>query len=493
MKDEMPITRRGALKAGAALAAGAAAGGRLSDVAAAENPLRFESQPAVDSNHRILLKGGAIISMDSKVGDLVQGDVLIEGKKIAAIAPALNAADAQVIDAHDTIIVPGFVDCHRHSWEAPLRRINPNSPTLADYSNATHLSFAKAYRPHDHYAANYLTAIGCIDAGITCVIDNSHNSRSADHSDAAVEALIDSGVRAVHASGPPTAGDWAHQWPQDLERLQKKYFSSTDQLVTLRMFSGVSRDNWALARKLGLRITTEFQGPQAAAQLDPLAQDKLVGPDNTFNHCGALPERTWQIFVEAGANINVCPRSDAQYALGEGICALQTAWNHGIKPGFSVDNETSYSTDMFMEMRVALYLQRALAHNKMLLGDPNPPKPLMVRDVLYCATMGGAVCAGLDDKVGSLAPGKEADLLMIRADDINLYPSNNAVGTVVQAAERSNIDTVIIGGRVRKYRGEVVGLDMKRLKAMVEESRNHLFTAIGYRPDVFAELLPKLG
>jgi 5-methylthioadenosine/S-adenosylhomocysteine deaminase len=493
MKQDMPITRRRALKVGAAVAAGAAAGGRLSDSAAAENPLRFERQPAVDSNRRILLKGGTIISMDPKVGDLVQGDVLIEGRKIAAIAPALNAADAQVIDARDAIIMPGFVDCHRHSWEAPLRRINPNSPTLADYSNATHLSFAKVYRPQDHYAANYLTAIGCIDAGITCVIDNSHNSRSADHSDAAVEALIDSGVRAVHASGPPTAGNWAHQWPQDLERLQKKYFSSTDQLVTLRMFSGVSRDNWALARKLGLRITTEFQGAQAAAQLDPLAQDKLVGPDNTFNHCGALPERTWQIFLESGANINVCPRSDAQYALGEGICALQTAWNHGFKPGFSVDNETSYSTDMFMEMRVALYLQRAVAQNRKFSGDQNPPKPLMVRDVLYCATQGGAHCAGLDDKIGSLAPGKEADLIMIRADDINLYPSNNAVGTVVQAAERSNIDTVIIGGRVRKYHGEVVGLDMKRMKAMVEESRNHLFAAVGYRPDVFAELMPKLG
>jgi len=491
MKDDMPVTRRGALKAGATLAAGVAAG--LSDAGAAENLRRFERQAAVDSRDRILLKGGTIISMDAKVGDLVQGDVLIEGKKIAAVAPTLNAADAQVIDAHDTIIVPGFVDCHRHSWEAPLRRINPNSPTIADYSNATHLSFAKAYRPQDHYSSHYLTAVGCIDAGITCVIDNSHNSRSADHSDAAVEALIDSGVRAVHASGPPTAGDWAHQWPQDLERLQKKYFSSTDQLVTLRMFSGVNRDNWAFARKLGLRITTEFQGAQAAALLDPLAQDKLVGPDNTFNHCGALPEKTWKIFVDTGANINVCPRSDAQYGLGEGLCALQSAWDHGIKPGFSVDNETSYSTDMFMEMRVAFYLQRAVAQNRRFSGDQNPPKPLMVRDLLYCATMGGAHCAGLDDKIGSLAPGKEADLLLIRADDINLYPSNNAVGTVVQAAERSNIDTVIIGGRVRKYRGQVVGLDMVRLKAMVEESRSHLFSAVGYRPDVFAELLPKLG
>ena len=493
MKIDKCFSRRSALKVGATLAVSAATGNGRPSVAVADEPRIFERQPAVDKHSRILLKGGTIVSMDPRLGDLAKGDLLIEGTKIAAVSPEIDSAGAQVIDALDTIIVPGFVDCHRHSWEAQLRRINPNSPTLADYMNATHLSFAKAYRPQDHYVGNYLTAMGCIDAGITCVIDNSHNSRSAAHSDAAIEALFDSGIRAVHASGPPGAGEWDHQWPADLERLQNKYFSSTDQLVTLRMFSGLSRENWAVARKLGLRITTEFQGPQMAAMLDPLAADKLVGPDNTFNHCGALPEKTWQILVDTGANLNVCPRSDAQYALGEGICALQHAWDHGIKPGLSVDNETSYSADMFMEMRVALYLQRAMAQNRKFSGDQNPPKPLTVRDVLYCATTGGAHCAGLDDKIGSLTPGKEADVLMIRTDDINLYPSNNAVGTTVQAAERSNVDTVIIGGRVRKYRGQVVGLDMMSLKAMVEESRTHLFAVVGYRPDVFAELLPKLS
>jgi 5-methylthioadenosine/S-adenosylhomocysteine deaminase len=493
MKDDTRISRRDALLAGAAIAA---AGG-LDNVAEAQEKAqeasRLRAEPPVDAGQRLLLKAGTIVSMDANIGDLAKGDVLIEGSKIAAVAPEINAGNATVIDAADTIIVPGLVDCHRHSWEAQLRRINPNSPTLADYMNATHLSFAKAYRPRDHYVGNYLTAIGCIDAGITCVIDNSHNSRSAAHSDAAIEALFDGGIRAVHASGPPGAGDWDHQWPADLERLQKKYFSSADQLVTLRMFSGPIRENWEVARKLGLRITTEFQGPAQAALLDPLAQDKLVGPDNTFNHCGALPERTWQIFLDSGANINVCPRSDAQYALGEGVCALQHAWDHGIKPGFSVDNETSYSGDMFMEMRVALYLQRAVAQNRRFSGDQNPPKPLMVRDVLYCATMGGARCAGLDDKIGSLTPGKQADLIVIRTDAVNLYPSNNALGTVVQAADRGNVDTVIIGGRVRKRAGQVVGLDMTRLKGMIDESRQHLFTTVGYHPDVFAELLPKLS
>jgi 5-methylthioadenosine/S-adenosylhomocysteine deaminase len=288
------ISRRAALKAGATLAAGVAGGAGFGGPAAADVQ-RFDGQPAVNGSARTLIKGGTIVSMDTKVGDLAKGDVLIEGTKISAIAPNIDAAGAQVIDAGNCIVVPGLVDCHRHSWEGQLRRINPNSPTLADYMNATHLSFAKAYRPQDHYVGNYLTALGCIDAGVTCVIDNSHNSRSAAHSDAAIEALFDSGIRAVHASGPPSAGEWDHQWPQDLTRLQKKYFSSADQLVTLRMFSGPDRANWEFARKLGLRITTEFQGPKMAELLDPLAAAKLVGPDNTFNHCGALPERTWKI------------------------------------------------------------------------------------------------------------------------------------------------------------------------------------------------------
>ena len=210
-RNSARISRRAALKAGATFAAGVAGGTSHADAAA--DVRRFVNPPAVNPMGPKLIKGGTIVSMDAKVGDLLKGDILIEGTKISAIGPNVDAADAQVIDAGDCIVVPGFVDCHRHSWEAQLRRINPNSPTLADYMNATHLSFAKAYRPQDHYVGNYLTAMGCIDAGVTCVIDNSHNSRSAAHSDAAIEALFDSGIRAVHASGPPGAGEWDHQWP----------------------------------------------------------------------------------------------------------------------------------------------------------------------------------------------------------------------------------------------------------------------------------------
>jgi 5-methylthioadenosine/S-adenosylhomocysteine deaminase len=490
--DGMAFSRREALLAGTALAVAAGAGTPARTAIAAEAGERFGPQAPLNPRQRLLLKGGTIISMDPRIGDLALGDVLIEGAKISAVAPRLDAPGAQVIGAANMIIIPGLIDCHRHSWEGQLRRINPNAPTLADYSNATHLSFATHYRPQDMYVGGMITALGCIDAGITCVIDNSHNARSAAHSDAAVEALVDSGIRAVHASGPPQAGNWDHQWPQDLVRLQKKFFASDDALVTLRMFSAPDRDNWEFARRLALRITTEFQGPQQATLLDPLWQEKLIGPDNTFNHCGALPERTWQILRESGANIDVCPRSDAQYALGEGVSAYQHALDHGMKPGFSVDNETSYSSDMFAEMRTAFFMQRAMLQSRRFAGEQNVPNPVGVRDVLQCATVNGAVCAGLPGKIGTISPGAEADIVMIRSDDINLYPLNNALGTVVQAADRSNVDTVIIGGRIRKRGGRIIGLDMEKLKRSVDESRGHLFAAVNYREDLFADRLPKL-
>jgi cytosine/adenosine deaminase-related metal-dependent hydrolase len=441
----------------------------------------------VASNQRILLKGGTIVSMDAKVGDLVTGDVLIEGTKIAAVGPSGQVkapAQAQLIDASNTVVIPGFVDAHRHSWEGQLRRIIPDG-AIGDYMATTHNGFARYYRPHDIYVGNLITALGCIDAGITCIIDNSHNSRSAAHSDAAVQALIDSGIRGVHASGAPQTGEWDRQWPKDLERLQKTFFTSTDQLVTLRMFSGMDRENWALARRLGIRITTESNA--AGRDFEEFWNEKLLRSDNTFNHCQGWPDQVWRRVKDAGCTVNVCPRSDAQYALGEGVSAFQSALDHGMRPGFSIDNEVSYGTDMFTEMRVAFNVQRAMATYRRAHGEAAAPALVGVRQVLECATLGGAACAGLLDKCGSLTPGKEADIVMIRTDDINLYPSNHAIGTVVAAADVRNIDTVIIGGRIRKLRGRMTGVNMDKFRQMADESRAYLFMKAGYKLDVFAK------
>src|SRR5438093_12534671 len=233
-------------------------------------------------NHYLLLRGGTVVSMDPKVGDFVKGDVLIEGKKIVSLAAELKAPpQAEVIDARNTIVIPGFVDAHRHSWEGQLRRIIPNGSITA-YTATTHQGFARYYRPHDMYVGNLITALGCIDAGITTIIDNSHNSRSSAHSDAAIQALFDSGIRAVHASGAPQSGDWDKQWPQDLARLQKRFFSSDDQLVTLRMFSSLNRENWALAGRLGLLMTTESTG--SSPMIEVFCQEKLFPSDLTYHY-----------------------------------------------------------------------------------------------------------------------------------------------------------------------------------------------------------------
>src|SRR5262249_10364796 len=204
------------------------------------------------------------------------------------------------------------------------------------------------------------------------------------------------------------------------------------------------------------------------------------------NDCNGWPCNVWQWVRESGGTVNVCPRSDPQYGLGEGIPAFQKALDHGIHPAFSIDNETSYGTDMFTEMRVAFNIQRAMATYRRSTGDSSAPAVVSVRDVLECATVNGAANAGLLDKCGSLTPGKEADIVMIRTDDINLYPSNNAIGSVVAAADVRNIDTVIIGGKIRKLRGKMVGVNMEKFRQMADESRNYLFEKAGYKLDIFA-------
>lgn len=453
------------------------------------SPARSISSPARHSGQqRLLIKGGTILSMDPKVGEIAQGDILVDGSRIVRIAERIDAPDARVIDARGRIVMPGFVDTHRHAWEGQLRRINPNSSDLTNYIEGTHASFAIQYRPQDMYVGNLLTSLGALDAGITTLIDNSHNSRSLNHARSALDGLADAGIRAVHAPGAPLAGAWDNaNWYADLATLQKERFAAPDGLLTMAMMASVDREQWAVGRKLGIPLVTEFFGKEMSALLPALHRDGLLGPDNIFNHCTDLSEEAWNILKAAGVQVDVCPRSDTQWALASGMFGYQAAIDHGIRPGFSVDNESAYSGDMFAEMRTALYMQRSAAQARKFGGDTSAPKPVGMRELLEAATIDGAVVAHLGHKTGSLVEGKEADIVLINTNDINLYPSNNALGTVVGAAERSNVETVIVGGRIRKQDGKLLDLDMARLRAATEESRDYLFKAVGFKADTFAE------
>jgi 5-methylthioadenosine/S-adenosylhomocysteine deaminase len=484
-------SRRDLLKRGTVIAASEGAAQLFADPATAQGQpggtavLEQLKQANSDPRRRVLLKGATVISMDAAVGDFVRADLLIEGKNISAIAPDLSAAtrggNAVSVDAEGTILIPGMVDCHRHAWEGQIRGVIPNSSTIGDYMGATHRGFAPYYRPEDMYVGNLITALGCIDAGITCFIDNSHNSRSPAHSDAAVQALIDSGVRAVHASGAPTFGEWDRQWPQDVARLQRQFFSSGDQLVTLRLFSrGLVKDDWDTARRLGLWLSLDGAGaPNSFAMLQEFQRAGLLDERHTFNHGNGLPDESWRLVRDAGITVNACPRSDAQWSLGPASMGLQDALDHGVRPGLSVDNDTAYSTDLFTEMRVGFHLQRWIAHVATARHEPNPPALLTVRDMLEFATVRGAQNAALQDKIGTLTPGKEADIVVIRADDINVMPLMNAVSTVVSYAHPGNIEAVFIAGGVQKWRGALVNHDLANVRQKVHQSRDYLFAQRG--------------
>jgi 5-methylthioadenosine/S-adenosylhomocysteine deaminase len=199
-----------------------------------------------------------------------------------------------------------------------------------------------------------------------------------------------------------------------------------------------------------------------------------------------LPDASWELIRGAGISVNACPRSDSQWALGSASMGLQEALNHGIRPGLSVDNETAYSTDLFTEMRVAFHLQRWTVHSARSRQEPNPPALLTVRDMLEFATVRGAQNAALERKIGTLTPGKEADIVAIRADDINTMPLTNAVSTVVSHAHAGNVDTVLIAGEIRKWRCRLVGHDLAKVRGRVQQSRDDLFARRGEKLDILA-------
>jgi 5-methylthioadenosine/S-adenosylhomocysteine deaminase len=445
----------------------------------------------------ILLRGATVITLDPQIGDLAQGDVLIRGDRIAAVdtdlSDAASAIDALVVDLDGTIVMPGFVDGHRHCWQGQLRRLICDAG-IDEYIAVTHGGTALYYRPEDMYVGDLVTLLGAIDCGITCVVDFSHNSRSSAHSDAVFEAYRDSGIRAVHVSAPPNAGSWEEQFPCDLPRLLNSY--CRESLATLRMGIDLRRvatvpELMRFAREQGLAITWDgVMGPPSSDEVEAAGRRGDLGPDVTLVHCTDLADAAWRQLADSGVHVTLAPTSDEQLGLADGVPPVQTALDFGIRPGLSIDVEISLSSDMFTQMRTVLLTQRMQSTGRRYRGEPAPPM-IGHRDVLEFATLRGAAGAGLSDSIGSLSPGKQADVVVIRAEDINNLPFNNAIGTIVQGTDARNVDTVFIGGRVRKWSGQLVGQDIARVRALAYESRDYLAKKAGFVVDPVRPLPPQ--
>jgi 5-methylthioadenosine/S-adenosylhomocysteine deaminase len=433
---------------------------------------------------RTLISGGTVLSLDPKLGDFDTGDVLIEGDRIIGVGPGLSNGEVEVIDASGMIVMPGFVDSHRHIWEGLLRNIGTDVPLegRTSYISFVLHKLAPAFRPEDAYVGNLVSALGAIDAGITTLLDWSHIQGSPAHTDAVIQALDDSGLRAVFAYGFPWWGKWEERQPSWFVRAATEYFSSKDQKLTLALAAPgpeftdfeVTRDHWKLARETDARITTHV-GVGSYGQdgkVQEFGEAGLLGPDTTYIHCTTLNDTEIQMIVDTGGTVSLA--SPVEMMMGHGMPPIQKFLDRGLRPSLSVDVETNVPADMFNQMRSVLGLQRAMA-------SAQGKTPVSTREVLAYATVEGARANGLDGKVGTLTPGKQADVILLRTDRMNVTPLNDPATAVVAGMDTGNVDTVLIAGRVMKRHGTLLHVDWSAVMRKAAESRDHVIARSGFK------------
>lgn len=439
---------------------------------------------------RHLIRGARVLTMDPQLGDITRGDVLIEGEEIVEVRATITGVDARIIDGTDRILLPGFVDTHRHTWQSLIRHISTDW-TLPQYFSGVRGVLGRLYAPEDMYAANLIGALEALDAGITTLVDWSHNNNTPDHADAAIAGLTDAGLRAVFAYGNANdewlpVNDVPHS--HDVERIQAEHFSSEDQLVTLAMAlrgpqfttPEVNDHDFDLARRVGVPITVHVGDALwgLGGPVRQLSTGGRLGPDITYVHCNTIGDDEFDLIAESGSAISVAP--ELEMTMGHGKLATLRAAQREIPISISIDVCTSVGGDMFSAMRALLAGSRYEV-NMAAIDDRTTvdPLPLLATDVLNFATSGGARAAWLDDKVGSVRPGKKADLILVRTDHLSMIPLNNPAGAVVESGNPMLVDTVLVNGRVVKEHGILVSHDLGEVRRLAEEARDRILAAAG--------------
>jgi len=505
-------SRRDFLKATAATGVAAAA----VDLFAARPAAAHDGDPPEDHGRRgrrYVIRGGSVMSMDPTVGDFPRADVLVEGKKILAVGPNLNAGGAGEIDARGRIVMPGFIDTHHHQFETALRSfladglLLPGTPGgEINYYQYILLTFAPVYRPQDVYINELFGSLSQLDDGVTTVHDISQIHHSPAHSDAAIQGIMDSGRRAAFGYFESAGGVAGNKYPTDAVRIKKQWFSSNDQLVTMIMGGEIYLPGyekaWQIGRQLGLQVAAHILSPFGMRPtFDLLAQDHggdsgtlRLGPDNLFVHMTGMSDLAWQKVKDVGAQVSLAVPIEMN--MRHGMPPILKMQSLGLEPSLSSDVEVTLTADFFTQMRSTMNLQRALV-NQMILDTgfatgnwwppqpPSVPDPLTTREVLRYATTNGAKHLRLDTKTGSLTPGKEADIIILDATALNVAPLNQVPGAVVSLMDRTNVETVIVAGKVRKWKGQLLDVDLQHLRRQLEASRDHIFAAAGIPQDLF--------
>lgn len=497
-RPDLPCpTRRDVLKATAVGGVALAASALFTNGAAAQQSARSALPPGIgEVGRRTLIKGGIVLSVDEAVGNFPVGDVLIENGRIVDVAASIEAPDAAVIDATGKVVMPGFIDTHHHQFETALRSQLAHGILINDgrAANATNYyetilqKFSMVYRPQDVYINELFGGIAQLDAGVTTVMDVSQIHHSPEHSDAAIEGLRDAGRRGVF--GYFEGWGEGARYPGDARRIKEQYFSSNDQLTTMVMGGEIYlpgyEEAWQVGRDLGLPIALHVVGTFGMQPtFDELGAAGWFADDNIFIHMTGMSENGWKYAADAGAHVSLAVPIEMH--MRHGTPPIQKALDMGMGLSLSSDVECTMTADMFTQMRSLITLQRMFANAAALEGVEDFPALMQPMDAIRHATIAGAEGLKLGGVTGSLTPGKAADIVLLDAQAINVAPLNNVAGAVVTLMERSNVDTVIVDGQVRKWQGQLIGFDVDRLRTDLEASRDYIFEQAGIAVDLFGQ------
>jgi 5-methylthioadenosine/S-adenosylhomocysteine deaminase len=434
----------------------------------------------------LLIKGGHVVTVDTHLGDLPVGDVLATDGVITAVGKDLKpaTAEAEVIDAAGRLVIPGMVDTHRHVWQGAIGGFTPQI-TGAGYGPAVLTGISLKHTPEDVYAGTLWGALQALDAGITTIADWAHNDQSPAHADADLRGLRDSGIRGYFLyGGPGPATDEPNPpHPADARRMRDEYFASGG-YGRLRMgmalrgpaFTSAERNagDFAFARELGLPISIHVGMAGSGDAVTVLERYGLLGSDVNYVHGNFLTDREWDLLADSGGTVTITPSTDMLMQFGT-FPATGAALSRGIVSGFGIDTICSAGNDLFSEMRLALAAERSRANATAISSEKMAPAvDLHQRDMLRLATIDGARVWHLDNEIGTLTPGKQADIAIIDTRSPHLDGFGDPVAVMVLGAGPADVETVIVGGDVVKRDGKLVGPDVGRALELMHQTRDRL-------------------
>jgi 5-methylthioadenosine/S-adenosylhomocysteine deaminase len=434
----------------------------------------------------ILIQSGHVVTADPNLGDLIDGDVLVRDGVIAEVGRQLAAStpDAEVIDAHGRLVIPGLVDTHRHVWQGAIGGFTPQI-TGAGYDPAVLRGIAPRHTADDVYAGTLWGALQALDAGITTIGDWAHNLQSAEHADADLRGLQESGIRGYFLYGGPgpASDDPNPPHPADARRMRDEQFS-TGINGRLRMgmalrgpcFTSPERNakDFAFARELDLPISLHVGMAGTADAVTTLQRSGLLGADVNYAHGNMLTDDEFDLIAASHGTLSITPSTDMLMQFGT-YPGTGRALGRRIVCGFGVDTICSAGTDLFSEMRLALAAERSRANAAALArGERVETVDLHQRDMLRLATLDGARVWGLEDEIGSLTPGKQADIAIVDMRSPHLDGFGDPVAVMVLGAGPADVETVIVGGDIVKRHGQLVGAHVKRAHHLMHDTQDRL-------------------